>query len=115
MAVSYRLVARVGRRLLARRRVRADLLVRAVATRVERRRGLEATRADARGGGLHGDHRLDEVVRRRRVPADEMRIDEAQLDALRKRTRHLAPGQRIDLELQALAGASLGVLRPAEV
>ena len=44
------------------------------------------------------------------MAADDGRVDEAQLDALGQRAGHLAPGQRVHLELQAAGDAAVGVL-----
>ena len=51
-----------------------------------------------------------DVLLRRRVAADRVGLDEAQLDALGQPARPLAPRQRIHLELQALRHAAVGLL-----
>src|SRR5688572_209458 len=89
------------RYLLARGRERADLVVGAVAAGLAGRLGLEPARADAGGRGLDRLDRLLRILLGRHVAADGVGLHEAQLDALGEHARHLAPGERVDLELQA--------------
>src|SRR3990172_6092621 len=95
---------------LPRRGVRADLAVGAESAGAVGRRRLEAAGADARRGRLDGGDRRLGVRLRRRVAPDHVRLDEAQLHALREGARHLPPREGVDLELQALGGAAVGVL-----
>src|SRR6185436_6207693 len=87
------------------RGVRTDLAIRAVAAGPIGGRGLEATGADAGRRLLHGSARLLHVRLGRVVAADGVGLEESKLHSLGKRACHLAPGQRVDLELQALARA----------
>src|SRR5256712_10215006 len=89
---------------------RADLVVGAVAAGLARGGGLEAAGADAGGGRLDGGDRLLQIVLGRDVAADDARLDETQLNALGQAPGHLAPGQRVHLELEVLRHAAVGVL-----
>src|SRR2546428_7953811 len=84
---------------------RADRVVGAVAAGLAGGRGLEAAGADAGGRGLDGGDRLLQIVLGRDVAADHAGLDEAQLDALGQPAGHLAPGQRVHLELEVLRHA----------
>src|SRR5205823_14299517 len=95
--------------------VRTDLVVGARAASAPRRRGVEAAGADPRGCGLDGGDRGLGILGRRAMAADDGRVDEAQLDALGQRAPHLAPGQRVHLELQAAGDAAVGVLLAREL
>src|SRR5262249_1415164 len=96
--------------LVARRGERADLVVRAVAAGAPGRRGVEAARADAGRRRLHRVDRAVEVLRRRHVATDDVRVDEAQLEALGQGPGHLLPGQPRHLQLQARGHPAVGVL-----
>src|SRR5947199_3278217 len=101
---------RGGSRLIPRRRERTDLVVGAVAAGAPRRCGVEAPGADAGRRRLDGVDRPVDVAPGRRVPADDVRVDEAQLEALGQRAGHLLPRQRVHLQLEALGHAAVGVL-----
>src|SRR5262245_27203228 len=94
---------------------RADLVIGATAAGAKGRRGVEASGADADGGGLHGGDRLLEVGDGRRVAAHNVRVDEAQLEPLGQGAGHLLPGQRVHLQLEAIRHAAVGVLLPREL
>src|SRR6266850_6899556 len=80
---SSRTAARVSvEHLVPRRRERADLVVGARATGAPRGCGVEASGPNARSGRFDGGDGLFEVMRRRSVAADDVRVDEAQLEAL---------------------------------
>src|SRR3989442_12750545 len=96
--------------LLAGGGERADLVVGAVAAGAPRWRRLKAAGADAGGGGLDGGDRFLGVVVRRRVAPDDVRVDEAQLHPLGQAPGHLAPGQRVQLELEVPGHPAVGVL-----
>src|SRR3990172_1551446 len=95
---------------LPRRGVRADLAVGAESAGAVGRRRLEGGGGAARRARLDGGDRRLGVRLRRRVAPDYVRLDEAQLHALREGARHLPPREGVDLELQALGGAAVGVL-----
>src|SRR6185369_10252860 len=77
------------------RRARADLVVRAVAADLVRRRRLEVARADPRGGGgdLGGGAR--QILLGRTMAAGEPRLEEAELHPGGKPPRHLALRERV--------------------
>src|SRR5678816_3777499 len=89
---------------------RADLVVGAVAAALVFGGGLELAVADAAGRVLDGLARGLEVLQRRHVAAGQARLQEAQLHAGGQPAGHLVLGQRVDLELQALARALVGLL-----
>src|SRR5438093_582241 len=97
-------------RLLPGRRERADLAVGAAPAGVVGRRRREGARADAGRRGLDGGDRLVEVRLRRRVPAYQVGLEEAELDPLRQGARHLPPRERVELELEALGRTTVGDL-----
>src|SRR5262245_35304463 len=114
-AVSFMASPLAGRASLLGRGARADLIVGAVAARLVARGGIEAPRPDACGGGGDGGLRLGEVALRRPVPAGQARLEEAQLDRGGQPPGLLADGERVDLELQALARAPVRRLRLGDV
>src|SRR6266508_3241221 len=96
--------------LFSRGRAGTDLVVRTVAADLVTRCRLEAPGPDARGRGLDGLPRLGQIRYGRGVAAGKARFEEAQLHARRQLPRHLLLGERVDLELQALADAFVGGL-----
>src|SRR5438094_4537935 len=95
---------------LPRGREGTDLIVGAEATRVARGLGVEAAGADAGGRLLHRGDRDVHVARGRLVTPHHVGLDEAKLDALGQATGHLAPGERVQLELEIVRHAAVGVL-----
>src|SRR5262249_61460556 len=82
-----------------------DLVVGAVAASLIAGRGVEMARTDPGRRGLDGLAGFREITFRGRVPTGEPRLEEARLDAGGQPPRHLLLGERVHLELEALAGA----------
>src|SRR5262249_45645235 len=100
---------------LLRRRARADLVVWTGPADLIGRGGIEAPRPDSPGGPLDGLARPREVRLDRAVPADHAGLEERQFDPRGQPPGHLAPGQRVDLELKALARPLVGLLLVGDV
>src|SRR2546427_7198934 len=88
--------------LIAAGCVGADLAVGAEAAGLVGRRGGEPARADAGGGAANRVDGLGHVDLRRGVAADDAGFEEAELDSRWQPAEHLTPGERIELELEAL-------------
>src|SRR5262245_6063833 len=101
--------------LLAGGGERADLVVGAGPAGAPGRRRIEAAGPNAGGGRLDGGDRFLHVVGGRHVAANYVRIDEPELDPLGQAARHLAPGQRVHLELEVLGHPAIGVLLAGDV
>ena len=81
-----------------------------------RRRGLEASGADAGGRCFHGGDAPPRTSSfGRLMTAGHVRLDEAQFHTLREAARHLAPGERIHLELEILGDPPVGVLLASDL
>src|SRR5262245_7993004 len=93
-----------------RRRARADLVVRAVATRLISGRRIELPVPNAAGRGFDRLARLGEIRLGRTMATDQARFEEAELDRHRKSSGHLLPGERVDLELETFLRPLVGLL-----
>src|SRR5215510_11722561 len=88
-------------------RAGADLVVGAVAAGLVAGRGLEAARPNARRRRLDGLPGLREVALGWGVAPGDAGFEETQLDARGQPARHLLLGQRVHLQLEALARAAV--------
>src|SRR5262245_48148478 len=82
-----------------------DLIVGAVAAGLIAGRGFEMAHTDPGRRGLDGLAGFRELAFRGHMPAREARLQEPQLDAGGQPPRHFLLGERVHLELEALACA----------